>query len=138
MKKIITSIIGASALLVSLGAQAEDFATLAQEAADSTVKERQVNYTCSDKSLSVTYGFNKQGLPTFAQAKLNGKKWFMPIDLNRSNHVDTVFGVEDNYNLVSDYLSLNNYHQSSVMVQDASDRILFKNCTAKSSKKIKG
>lgn len=138
MKKII-AFIGASALFVSLGAQADDFATRAQESAESTVKERQVTYSCLNrKTVKVTYGFNKQNLPTFAQAKLRGKNWFMPINLHRSDNVDTVFGDDDNYNIMSDAMTLQNYHRSSINVQDATGEILFKNCTAKSSRKLKG
>ena len=109
------------------------------ESYDSAVKVRQVNYSCqNNKKVSVTYGFNKQNLPKYAEAYLNGKKRFLPINLGRSDVVDTVFGDEDNFSIMSGALSLNNYHKSSVNIQDAGSKILYKGCNTKSVKKIKG
>ena len=106
---------------------------------DTAVKVRQVNYTCqSNKKLSVTYGFNKQNLPTYAQANLNGKDRFLPINLGRSDTVDTVFGDEENFSIMSNAMRLNNYHKSSINVQNASSEILYKGCDVKSVKKVKG
>ena len=92
----------------------------------------------NNKKISVTYGFNKQNLPTFAEAHLNGKKRFLPINLGRSDDVDTVFGDEDNYSIMSSELRLGNYHKSSINIQDASSKIVYKGCDVKSIKKIKG
>lgn len=106
---------------------------------DSAVKVRQVNYTCqSNKKLSVTYGFNKQNLPTYAQANLDGKDRFLPINLGRSDTVDTVFGDEENFSIMSNAMRLNNYHKSSINVQDASSKILYKGCEVQSVKRVKG
>ena len=106
---------------------------------DTAVKVRQVNYTCqSNKKLSVTYGFNKQNLPTYAQAYLNGKDRFLPINLGRSDTVDTVFGDEENFSIMSNAMRLNNYHKSSINVQNASSEILYNGCDVKSVKKVKG
>lgn len=106
---------------------------------DTAVKVRQVNYTCqSNKKLSVTYGFNKQNLPTYAQANLNGKDRFLPINLGRSDTVDTVFGDEENFSIMSNAMRLNNYHKSSINVQDASSKILYKGCEVQSVKRVKG
>lgn len=109
------------------------------ESYDSAVKHRQVNYTCqNNKKVSVTYGFNKQNLPTFAEANLNGKKRFLPINLGRSDMVDTVFGDEENFSIMTGALRLNNYHKSSANIQDASSEIIYKGCNVKSIKKLKG
>lgn len=106
---------------------------------DSATKVRQVNYSCQGKNkISVIYGFNKQNLPTYAQANLNGKDRFLPINLGRSDTVDTVFGDEDNFSIMSNALRLNNYHNSSINIQDASSKILYKGCNSKSVKRLKG
>ena len=111
----------------------------ASESYDTAVKIRQVNYTCqSNKKVSVTYGFNKQNLPTFAEANLNGKKRFLPINLGRSDDVDTVFGDEENFSIMTGALRLNNYHKSSANIQNASSEILYKGCDVQSVKKLKG
>ncbi|WP_019673294.1 ACP-like domain-containing protein [Psychrobacter lutiphocae] len=106
---------------------------------DTAVKVRQVNYTCQNNGkISVKYGFNKQNLPTYAEAYLNGKTRFLPINLGRSDDVQTVFGDEENFSIMSDTLRLNNYHKSSVNIQNANSEFLYKGCDAKSIKKIKG
>lgn len=138
MKKLV-QIIVASSMFMALGAQAEMMD--ARQAADTAVKERQVHYVCSNKkSVKVTYGFNKQNLPTFAQAYLNGKTRFMPINLAQSNNVNTNFGDQNNFSLMSlgSDLTLANVQRSSVNIQDPASNILFKLCDAKSVKRIKG
>ena len=143
MKKLMTALSSAGILMAMLGSGSamaySDKVMEASESYDTAVKIRQVNYTCqSNKKVSVTYGFNKQNLPTFAEANLNGKKRFLPINLGRSDVVDTVFGDEDNFSIMSGALRLNNYHKSSVNIQDAGSKILYKGCNTKSVKKIKG
>lgn len=109
------------------------------ESYDTAVKIRQVNYTCqSNKKVSVIYGFNKEYLPTFAEAKLNGKKRFLPINLGRSDNVDTVFGDEDNFSIMTGALRLNSYHKSSANIQNAKSEILYKGCNVASIRKLKG
>lgn len=96
-----------------------------------TVSKKSVNYRCqSGKKVKVTYGFNKQGLPTYAQATLNGKSRFMPINLNRSDSVDTVFGDENNFSLSTSALSKSNYRKANIMVMSPSSEVLFKGCKA--------
>ena len=88
------------------------------------VKISQVKYTFQiNKKVSVTYGFNKEYLPTFAEANLNGKKRFLPINLGRSDNVGTVFGDEDNFSIMTGELRLNNYHKSSANIQNASSEV---------------
>lgn len=106
---------------------------------DTAVKVRKVNYSCGSKgNLSVTYGFNKQYLPTYAEANLNGKTRFLPINLGRSDTVDTVFGDEENHSIMTSAMRLNNYHKLSINVQNANSEILYKGCNVRSVQKLKG
>ena len=143
MKKLTAALSSAGILISMLGSgSAMAYSNKVMEPSesyDSAVKHRQVNYTCqNNKKVSVTYGFNKQNLPTFAEANLNGKKRFLPINLGRSDMVDTVFGDEENFSIMTGALRLNNYHKSSANIQDASSEILYKGCNVKSIKKLKG
>lgn len=143
MKKLTAALSSAGILISMLGSGSamaySDKVMEPSESYDSAVKHRQVNYTCqNNKKVSVTYGFNKQNLPTFAEANLNGKKRFLPINLGRSDMVDTVFGDEENFSVMTGALRLNNYHKSSANIQDASSEIIYKGCNVKSIKKLKG
>ena len=143
MKKLAAALSSAGILMAMLGSGSamaySDQVMEASESYDTAVKIRQVNYSCqNNKKVSVTYGFNKQDLPTFAEANLDGKKRFLPINLGRSDTVDTVFGDEDNFSIMTGALRLNNYHTSSANIQNASSEILYKGCDVKSIKKLKG
>ena len=143
MKKLTAALSSAGILMSMLGSGSamaySDQVMEPSESYDSAVKHRQVNYTCqNNKKVSVTYGFNKQNLPTFAEANLNGKKRFLPINLGRSDMVDTVFGDEEYFSIMTGALRLNNYHKSSANIQDASSEIIYKGCNVKSIKKLKG
>jgi len=143
MKKLTAALSSAGILMSMLGSGSamaySDKVMEPSESYDSAVKHRQVNYTCQNKKkVSVTYGFNKQNLPTFAEANLNGKKRFLPINLGRSDMVDTVFGDEEYFSIMTGALRLNNYHKSSANIQDASSEIIYKGCNVKSIKKLKG
>lgn len=130
MKKSLIYVVTLGLALVGANAHAqsmphEDAAT----AHAKTTSKKSVNYSCqSGKKVKVTYGFNKQGLPTYAQATLNGKSRFMPINLNRSDTVDTVFGDENNFSLSTSAINKNNYRKASIMVMSPSSEILFKGC----------
>ncbi|MBS9779574.1 MAG: hypothetical protein KGV51_03005 [Moraxellaceae bacterium] len=93
-----------------------------------------VQYDCqSNKSVKVTYQFNQQGLPTSAQAVVNGRNHYMPINLGRSDNTGTVFGRDGQYVLSSGYLDSKNYKKSSILLTSPSNKILFKNCSARKS-----
>ena len=95
-----------------------------------TVSTAKVAYACqSGKKVTVTYGFNKQNLPTYAAATINGKKRTMPINLDRSDNVGTYFGSEKNYRLGTDYMDKKNYRKLSILVTSPKDELVFKNCT---------
>ncbi|BFU59856.1 MULTISPECIES: DUF7606 domain-containing protein [Rodentibacter] len=106
----------------------------AQTMHEQTKKERKVQYICQGKQkVTVTYGFNQQNLPTFAQANVNGKLRFMPINLYRSDNTGTVFGDENNFSLMAsgDALTLKNYKKLPMMIQTPASEIVYKNCKAK-------
>lgn len=94
-----------------------------------TVTTKSASYKCqSGKKITVTYGFNKQGLPTYAQASLNGKSRFMPTNLYRSDNMQTVFGDEDNFSWAGGYVTSKNYTKTNFTVFSPSSEILFKDC----------
>ncbi|WP_315041132.1 adhesin [Faucicola mancuniensis] len=122
-------------------AHAEYSATDAHEADASTVLKREVSYQCQgNKKTKVTYGFNAEKLPTYASIYANGKNRFMPINLDRSDSVDTVFGDENNYSLMtegSNDFTLSNYHKANVSIQNEASEIIYKDCRVTSLKKLK-
>lgn len=125
MKRFVSTLASITLLGFAVSANAQT----AQEAADLTVSKRSVNYSCDLKrKVKVTYGFNKQGLPTFAESKLNGKKRFMPINLSRSDNVDTIFGDDNNFSLTTDAMTNKNYRSKAILIMDPASEILFKNC----------
>lgn len=143
MKALTAALSSAGILMAALGSGSalaySDQVMEASESYDSAVKHRQVNYSCQNNNkISVTYGFNKEYLPTFAEANLNGKKRFLPINLARSDDTMTVFGEEENFSIMTGPLRLNNYHKSSANIQNASSEILYKGCDVASIKKLKG
>lgn len=99
------------------------------QAAGPTVSKKTVTYSCAQgKNLKVTYGFNKQGLPTYAAAMIQGKKRVLPINLADSDIAGTNFGKEGGYTLGTDYLDSKNYRKSSAIVTAPDNRILYKGC----------
>lgn len=139
MKKFIRTLLPVLALTVA----AHVHANVAEqsdprEMVESTVKVRTVNYTCQGgKKLSVKYGFNKQNYPTYAEAKVNGKVRLMPINLHHSDDVTTAFGDDNNFSLMGDALTVENYQKSIINVQSPSSEITHKGCSAKKSRRAK-
>lgn len=143
MKNLTVALSSVGILMAALGSTSalaySDDVMEASTSYDTAIKHRQVNYSCQNNNkISVTYGFNKQYLPTFAEANLNGKKRFLPINLARTDNVSTVFGDKDNFSIMTGPLRLNNYHKSSANIQNASSEILFKGCNVASIVKLKG
>lgn len=98
---------------------------------ESTVVRKAVNYNCGHgQRLKVTYGFNKQGLPTYAQAYLSGKTRFMPINLNLSDMVSTTFGDDNNFSLHTAGITSKKY-RADIQVQSPSSEIIYKSCSAR-------
>lgn len=111
----------------------------ARQADATTTKVRQVSYQCATGGkVKVSYGFNKQKLPTYAQAHLGGKTRFLPINLAHSDIAGTNFGDDNSWNIGTSALTLGNYHKADLLVQDPNSTIAYKNCRVVSTKKIKG
>ncbi|WP_243453024.1 DUF7606 domain-containing protein [Psychrobacter coccoides] len=143
MNKLTAALSSVGILMAALGSGSalaySDQVMEPSESYDTAIKHRQVNYTCQNNNkISVTYGFNKQYLPTFAEANLNGKKRFLPINLARTDNISTVFGDEENFSIMTGPLRLNNYHKSSANIQNANSEILYKGCNVASIVKLKG
>lgn len=103
----------------------------AQAYADA-VSQKTINYRCdTGKRVSVTYGFNEQGLPTYAQANVSGKTRSMPINLNRTGSDGTVFGDENNFSLSGEVMDSKNYRQANTMIMNPASEILYKGCVAR-------
>ncbi|MEE3699578.1 adhesin [Mannheimia haemolytica] len=128
MKKLM--IFATTAMIVSNLAHAAGEQSDAREAHESTVKTSTVKYSCQNgKKLSVKYGFNEQGIPTYAEAKLSGKKRFMPINLYTTDATGTNFGDENNFSLYGDPMEFTNHRKASVNIQSPASEILYKGCT---------
>lgn len=143
VSKILSPILGSAIALTALSGVAyanDNFETNPQEAHETTTKVRQVTYQCQGrKQLVVRYGFNRQNLPTCAEAHVNGKTRFMPINLKHSDHVDTMFGDENNYNIGTNAMTLNNYHKLSLVgVMNPASEFTHKGCKPVKAKRIKG
>lgn len=132
--KMIVKLLASVALLCTIGsAHAFD----ASQAYNDAVYKREVSYQClNNKSTKVVYGFNRQQLPIYASANLNGKERFMPYNLDLSNNVDTVFGDENNFSLMSEDLRLATYHLRGANIQSPNGEILYKNCRVVGARKL--
>lgn len=99
---------------------------------EATVKTQTVKYSCqSGKKVTVKYGFNKQNMPTYAEATLNGKVRFMPVNLHTSDATASDFGDENNFSLSADAFNYKTVHKAYVNIQDPASEILFKGCKAR-------
>lgn len=104
--------------------------TTMAETGNPTVSKKTVSYRCQQgKRINVTYGFNKQGLPNYAVARINGRNRTMDINLDRSDNVDTYFIDEGGYTLGTSEMSTKTYHKQPIMITSPKDEILFKSCT---------
>lgn len=134
-KKLNKIILAVPALALALSTSA--FATSyphsdAATADKNTVKTRTVAYTCqAKKTVKVKYGFDKKNKPTYAQAKLNGKTRFMPINHHLTDIASTQFGDENNFSLMADAMNYKNAHKASMSIQSPSSEILYKLCSPK-------
>lgn len=134
MKKLLKTIVPAALLSVGLMVTVNANALSPQQAHATTAVTKQVTYQCAGKKpVKVTYGFNKQGIPTFAEAFLEGKKRFMPMNLAHSDFVGTRFGhdKDHNYMLNTRGITSKDYKKSTIMVTTPDNKIIFKNCKSK-------
>lgn len=97
--------------------------------ASEVVKRGSVAYVCQDnRRLNVSYGFNAAGIPVYAQAKVQGRNYKLPYNLDRSDRVDTVFS-GSGYTLTAGYVDSKNYRsQSGIMLTSPRDELLYKEC----------
>ncbi|UNU74237.1 adhesin [Moraxella nasovis] len=125
---------------VGLSGVASAQTTMNPETADNTaVKVRQVTYQCNiGGTTKVTYGFNRQNLPTYAEMNLGGKSRFLPINLERSDIAGTYFGNDDSWQIGTDVLTLGNYHKSDVIIHSPAAETAYKGCHVVKVKRIKG
>lgn len=109
-----------------------DIAMLAITGASSAnaMTPKTVNYTCQGgKSINVKYFFNKQNLPTKAQAKLAGKMRIMPINLAHSSVTGTTFGKAGSYMIGTDHVDATTYNQVTLSTVTApNNKIIYKEC----------
>ncbi len=105
-------------------------AAIAADISNPTVSTKSVTYRCQQgKRVTVTYGFNKQGLTTYASANVNGRRRVMPIDLNRSDNVDTFYGEEGDYVLTTGYMDSKSFRKQPIMITAPNDQIVYKGCS---------
>ena len=92
----------------------------------------QVRYVCqSGSGFDATYRFNSAGVPTDVSFKANGRRITLPYDMNASDNVETLFSGRG-YRFGAEYIDSRNYRRQSVStVTDPSNRILYKDCSAR-------
>lgn len=108
----------------------------AREAHQSTVKTSSVRYVCQQgKRVNVKYGFNRQNIPTYAEARLNGKTRFMPINLYNTDATGTEFGDENNFSLYGDAMAFSNHRRADINIHSPAGEVLFKGCKPQKQKR---
>ncbi|MFC2390159.1 MAG: hypothetical protein ACFNNL_10795 [Kingella oralis] len=105
-------------------------ATLIASGTAFAMTPKTVHYNCQgDKTLDVTYSFNKQNLPTKVVAKINGKRRTLPINLAHSDIAGTKFGKVGGYMIDTAYVDTTTYNQVTIgTVTAPNNRILYKEC----------
>ncbi|MDO4997395.1 MAG: adhesin [Neisseria sp.] len=128
MKKLVSMTVAAAALLVSANVYAE---------AGKTVRTVKQSYTCQQgKNVKVTYGFNKQGLPTFAESFVDGKTRGMKVNLAQSGAAGTVFGDENSYSLASvGELNRKAVRSARITITAPDGELVFKDCGVRGKKR---
>lgn len=92
--------------------------------------KKTVSYVCQQgKKVKVTYGFNKQGLTTYASAVINGKRVQMPVNLDKSDNVETFYGKEGGYVLGTGVMDGKSYRKQPIMITAPDNQIVFKDCS---------
>lgn len=121
--KLLTTVILSSALALSGMAAAAGIN-------NPTVAKKTVSYVCQQgKKVKVTYGFNKQGLTTYASAAIKGKQVQMPINLDKSDNMDTFYGKEGGYVLSTGAMDSKSYRKQPIMITAPDNQIVFKDCS---------
>ncbi|ABX74178.1 adhesin component [Neisseria meningitidis 053442] len=122
MKLLTTAILSSAIALSSMAAAAGTD--------NPTVAKKTVSYVCQQgKKVKVTYGFNKQGLTTYASAVINGKRVQMPVNLDKSDNVETFYGKEGGYVLGTGVMDGKSYRKQPIMITAPDNQIVFKDCS---------
>lgn len=96
-----------------------------------TSNDTQVEYRCADgKSISVLYQFSEDGLPTFAEFAIDGEVHTLPLNGKHTDEIDTMFGDESTYTLVTNFMSQDNILEKSILITAPSKEIIFTDCSA--------
>lgn len=123
MKLLTTAILSSAIALSSMAAAAAG-------TNNPTVAKKTVSYVCQQgKKVKVTYGFNKQGLTTYASAVINGKRVQMPVNLDKSDNVETFYGKEGGYVLGTGVMDGKSYRKQPIMITAPDNQIVFKDCS---------
>ena len=94
-----------------------------------SVSTRNVSVKCQGQpAIKVKYGFDKKGKPVYAEANLNGKTRFMPINENRTDNVGVVFGDDDNFSLMTGPITKKKMRGTTVSIQEPNSTFIAKNC----------
>ena len=86
----------------------------------------------------MNYGFNDQGLPTYAEANLGGKTRFLPINLAESVIDEEIITFSDDkgWRILGRYLQLDNDHHSGIIIYPDAEADYA--CDVVGTKRIKG
>ena len=116
--KLLTTVILSSALALSGMAAAAG-------TSNPTVAKKTVSYVCQQgKKVKVTYG-----LTTYASAAIKGKQVQMPINLDKSDNMDTFYGKEGGYVLSTGAMDSKSYRKQPIMITAPDNQIVFKDCS---------
>ena len=84
----------------------------------------------------MNYGFNDQGLPTYAEANFGGTTRFLLINLVESIGELMIFGDDNDWQIFGLYLQLDNDHHSYVHIIDPDAEASYR-CDVVGTKRIK-
>ena len=111
--KLLTTVILSSALALSGMAAAAG-------TSNPTVAKKTVSYVCQQgKKVKVTY----------ASAAIKGKQVQMPINLDKSDNMDTFYGKEGGYVLSTGAMDSKSYRKQPIMITAPDNQIVFKDCS---------
>lgn len=98
--------------------------------ANRVTSSKTVNYTCQQgKRLSVTYGFNANGIPVHAKVKIGGATRTLKYDLASSDNVGANFIDARGYSLGSDAFERHSVKRAAInTVMNPKHEIQFKGC----------
>lgn len=126
MMKYVWGIIG----LASALAYANDMPHMdPREAHEAATKTERVRYRCANgERFRVQYGFDASGAVVYAEARVNGKTRFMPLNPHRSDEEETVFGDSNNFGLSGKVVHLRHYKKAKVEFFAPGDQTIAKGC----------